>query len=141
MPLEELVDTFTRFEPAGPVEGHDNIKSCTSILDLIFRVLGLTYLGKTDCVHIKPVDVRPAPAAPLSPANLATALATMERVLAPLVVPETAYAQDARGSLPMDQAKRAGYTGESCSSCGSVRVRRNGTCIVCEDCGTTSGCS
>src|SRR5690606_1284888 len=42
VPLEELVDTFTftRFEPAGPVEGHEYIKNCTSLLDLVFRTLG-----------------------------------------------------------------------------------------------------
>jgi ribonucleoside-diphosphate reductase alpha chain len=40
-----------------------------------------------------------------------------------------------------EMSRRAGYTGDGCSSCGSMRVRRNGTCVVCEDCGTTSGCS
>jgi ribonucleoside-diphosphate reductase alpha chain len=39
------------------------------------------------------------------------------------------------------ESRMAGYTGDSCSSCGSMRVRRNGTCTVCDDCGTTSGCS
>jgi len=38
-------------------------------------------------------------------------------------------------------AKAQGYTGETCSTCGSARVKRNGSCTVCEDCGTTSGCS
>jgi ribonucleoside-diphosphate reductase alpha chain len=43
VPLEELVDsfTFTRFEPAGVVIGHEAIKNSTSILDYVFRVLGL----------------------------------------------------------------------------------------------------
>ena len=34
-----------------------------------------------------------------------------------------------------------GYTGNVCSTCGSARMRRNGTCELCEDCGSTSGCS
>ncbi len=34
-----------------------------------------------------------------------------------------------------------GYTGEQCENCGSMRVRRNGNCTVCEECGSTSGCS
>jgi len=34
-----------------------------------------------------------------------------------------------------------GYTGEQCSNCSSIRVKRNGSCLLCEDCGTTSGCS
>ena len=59
VPLEEYVEafTFTRFEPSGMVNGHDHIKMSTSVIDYIFRELGLTYLGRTDLVHIKPEDV------------------------------------------------------------------------------------
>jgi ribonucleoside-diphosphate reductase alpha chain len=41
VPLEEFVDkfAFTKFDPSGFVE-HPNIKSTTSIVDFIFRVLG-----------------------------------------------------------------------------------------------------
>ena len=39
------------------------------------------------------------------------------------------------------EAKSQGYTGEQCTECSSMRVKRNGSCTVCEDCGTTSGCS
>ena len=35
----------------------------------------------------------------------------------------------------------SGYTGDVCDTCGSVRMRRNGACLLCEDCGSTSGCS
>ena len=47
VPLEEFVETFTftRFEPQGMVSGHPNIKMATSIIDYVFRVLGLEYLG------------------------------------------------------------------------------------------------
>ena len=38
-------------------------------------------------------------------------------------------------------AKSMGYTGEQCANCGSIHVKRNGSCMLCEDCGTTSGCS
>jgi ribonucleoside-diphosphate reductase alpha chain len=34
-----------------------------------------------------------------------------------------------------------GYTGEQCTNCSSMRVKRNGSCLLCDDCGTTSGCS
>ena len=58
VPLEELVDTFTftRFEPAGNVQGHEAIKNATSILDYVFRALGYEYLGRQDFVHVKAVD-------------------------------------------------------------------------------------
>jgi len=56
VPLKEFVDkfTFTRFEPAGIVDGHPNVKMATSIVDYIFRVLGMEYLGRTDFVQVKP---------------------------------------------------------------------------------------
>src|SRR4029077_19322019 len=56
VPLNEFVDkfTFTRFEPSGVVNGHPNVKMATSIVDYIFRVLGMEYLGRTDFVQVKP---------------------------------------------------------------------------------------
>ena len=59
VPLEEYVDAFvfTRFDPAGPTRGHDNIKMATSVIDYIFRDLGLSYLGRTDLVQVKPEEL------------------------------------------------------------------------------------
>ena len=59
VPLEEYVDafTFTRFEPAGLVQGNDAIKNATSILDYIFRELAISYLGRNDLAHIDPSDI------------------------------------------------------------------------------------
>ena len=56
VPLEEYVDafTFTRFEPNGPVIGHENIKMATSILDYIFRELAVSYLGRYDLAQVQP---------------------------------------------------------------------------------------
>ncbi len=50
VPLDEFVDAFvfTRFDPAGPVTGNDQIRSATSILDYVFRELGVSYLDRTD---------------------------------------------------------------------------------------------
>nr|HPM41446.1 vitamin B12-dependent ribonucleotide reductase [bacterium] len=55
VPLEEYVDcfTFTRFEPQGVCD-HPNVKMATSVIDYIFRVLGMEYLGRTDFVQVKP---------------------------------------------------------------------------------------
>ena len=56
VPLEEFVDTFTfqTFEPRGMVEGHENIKMSNSIVDYVFRALGLEYLDRTDLVQVPP---------------------------------------------------------------------------------------
>ena len=59
VPLDEYVDafTFTRFEPAGPVQGNDAIKNATSILDYVFRELAVSYLDRTDLAHVQPSDI------------------------------------------------------------------------------------
>jgi ribonucleoside-diphosphate reductase alpha chain len=56
VPLQTYVDqfTFTRFEPQGIVEGHPYVKMATSIVDYLFRVLGVEYLGRYDLAHVKP---------------------------------------------------------------------------------------
>jgi len=58
VPLEEYVDafTFTRFEPAGPVQGNEAIKNATSILDYVFRELAVSYLSRFDLAHVDPRD-------------------------------------------------------------------------------------
>ena len=58
VPLDEYVDafTFTKFEPAGMVQGNDAIKNATSILDYIFRELGISYLGRHELAHVDQSD-------------------------------------------------------------------------------------
>ncbi|PZM11133.1 vitamin B12-dependent ribonucleotide reductase [Rhizobium tubonense] len=58
VPLEEYVDafTFTKFEPAGIVQGNDAIKNATSILDYVFRELAISYLGRHDLAHVDTSD-------------------------------------------------------------------------------------
>ena len=39
------------------------------------------------------------------------------------------------------EARIRGYEGDSCSECGNFTLVRNGTCLKCDTCGSTSGCS
>ena len=59
VPLEEYVEafTFTRFEPAGLVQGNETIKNATSILDYIFRELAVSYLARHDLAHVDPREI------------------------------------------------------------------------------------
>ena len=56
VPLEEYVDTFTfqTFEPRGLVEGHPNIKMSNSIVDYVFRALGVEYLHRDELAQVPP---------------------------------------------------------------------------------------
>ena len=69
VPLEEFVDTFTfqTFEPRGMVEGHENIKMSNSIVDYVFRALGLEYLNRTDLVQVPPKETPNKVTEPVEP--------------------------------------------------------------------------
>src|SRR5205814_1000952 len=122
VPLEEYVDafTFTRFDPSGPVQGNDFIKNATSILDYVFRELAISYLGRHDLAHVNPGDIG------------ATAIGG-EPQSAPQPAAEAA---DRRAA-----AKLRGYQGDACGECGNFTLVRNGTCLKCDTCGNTTGCS
>jgi len=59
VPLEEFVEafTFTRFGPAGVVEGDSAVPAATSMLDYVFRNLAVNYLGQT---NLAPATLEPA---------------------------------------------------------------------------------
>ena len=60
VPLEEFTDAFvfTRFEPNGIVQGHDQIKMVTSVIDYVFRELAVSYLGRNDLCQVQSEDLR-----------------------------------------------------------------------------------
>ena len=51
--------------------------------------------------------------------------------------------QDARSAAAEKraEAKAKGYEGEACGECGNFTLVRNGTCLKCDTCGSTTGCS
>jgi ribonucleoside-diphosphate reductase alpha chain len=215
VPLEEYVDafTFTRFEPAGLVQGNDMIKNATSILDYVFRELAVSYVGRTDLAHVVPEDLQPdtigggvnqgrsdtpvtaksmvsngltrgkitnqlvvvpgggsvtalkTQAAARQGGQAATALKAdvfsfadereaeerYEEIIerssaradgAPVKSFNTgARAAQAELSQKIAAARVRGYEGESCPECANFTLVRNGTCLKCDNCGSTTGCS
>ena len=138
VPLQKLVEkfTFTRFEPAG-ITTHPNVKFSTSILDFIFRVLGMEYLGRTDFVQVPPKGIQKNRAAQM--ARLAEVQKTIEMPLATPETPVTPTIADAGGGV---DAYLKGMMGDAplCDQCGHVTIR-NGSCYKCLNCGSTTGCS
>ncbi|NTW49459.1 MAG: vitamin B12-dependent ribonucleotide reductase, partial [Chlorobiales bacterium] len=149
MPLDELVNsfTFTRFEPAGMVDGHEAIKNSTSILDYVFRSIGYDYLGRQDFVHVKAVDEIPQDLEAQSNAEKKASRTEAhgsnghEHEFAAATNSGSTHANMDSTQMKFQEARVKGYTGEQCTNCGSMNVKRNGSCTVCEDCGMTSGCS
>jgi ribonucleoside-diphosphate reductase alpha chain len=141
VPLEELVDTFTftRFEPAGMVSGHEAIKNATSIIDYVFRTLGYDYTNRTDFVHVPEIDAKTKPVQPMQQVAPPTQPMPPTSVIEPQRVLIEAAGTDSTSTRVYGKAH--GYTGGICSHCNSTRVKQNGACTVCEECGTTTGCS
>ena len=143
VPLEEFVDKFifTRFEPAGMVD-HPNIKSATSVLDYIFRVLAYEYLDRDDLVHVlDPEHVSKLDQAnqELSQVRITAPAANNETVKAVAPKPVVAAAMAVNSA---DTKKLMGTSADApaCRQCGNITLR-NGTCYMCPNCGTTTGCS
>jgi ribonucleoside-diphosphate reductase alpha chain len=138
VPLEEFVDkfTFTRFEPSGMVTGHDNIKSATSIIDYIFRMLGYEYLGREDLVHVltKQNVVLGNPQMADEDKN------THENNFADAKVPQPKAASSFKLKPVLDISGGGQSDAPSCGNCGHIMVR-SGTCYKCLNCGTQGGCS
>ncbi|WP_315740007.1 adenosylcobalamin-dependent ribonucleoside-diphosphate reductase [Bradyrhizobium sp. SZCCHNR1093] len=140
VPLEEFVDAFTffRFEPSGFVQEHDRIKNATSIIDFVFRDIAINYLGREDLAHVTPEES--GHTAIGSGVMGQTAITVEIKEPAPRSVSDTRL----MGHTKLDKrsvAKLSGYTGDTCNSCGNVTMIRNGTCLKCDTCGETTGCS
>jgi ribonucleoside-diphosphate reductase alpha chain len=237
VPLEEYVDafTFTRFEPAGPVQGNDSIKYATSILDYVFRELAVSYMSRFDLAHVDPSESgfdaigkgvaegkepegqsqqatryvskgltrsrtdnlvvmrgggETRGSSPSSAGGEGSARSSVSSSLmaegrgggskvtalssshsgdtlegATALKQETEHDLSPTERLEQQQrsktgavthttttaaptkaerraeAKARGYEGEMCAECGNFTLVRNGTCMKCDTCGSTTGCS
>ena len=138
VPLEKFVNafSFTRFEPSG-MTTHPNVRTCTSIVDFIFRVLGMEYLGRTDFVHVAPESTQLSKyqslgsqevASKLEAAFIKEASEVSETQLSPAASALDKQLENMMGDAP------------ACSECGHITVR-NASCYKCLNCGASMGCS
>ena len=152
VPLEEFVDAFvfTKFEPSGMVSGNPQIKMTTSVIDYIFRELAVTYLGRHDLAHVGPEDILQRTLRPMENDEDDAPASAPIASYPPLSIETTPVFASVTASAPKDdggfqskfeRARQMGYTGDACSDCGSMTMVRNGTCLKCNTCGATSGCS
>ncbi len=148
VPLDAYVRqfTFTRFEPQGIVEGHPNIKFSTSIIDYVFRVLGVEYLKKYDFAQVPPKEEQEELQNPTDVA----AVQRLEGTHAPSEPPpaiepaeQVTFGFDDQGQQPNALDQQLGeMMGDApmCDKCGHITVR-NGACYKCLNCGNSMGCS
>jgi ribonucleoside-diphosphate reductase alpha chain len=137
VPLEEFVDAFvfTRFEPAGEVQGNEAIRSATSILDYVFRELGVSYLDRGDLASVDPLALN------------ADGLGRGKADGAPEPQPASRFISKgfSRGAapdnlvfLPVGDRQVAGRGADVCPACGDLALVRKGQALVCQTCGARS---
>jgi ribonucleoside-diphosphate reductase alpha chain len=151
VPLESYVEqfTFTRFEPQGPVMGHPNVKFATSMIDYIFRVLGVEYAKRYDLAHVPPEELQGEIS---NPTDVGAAKQAQEAAKGLMVPPPDLTAEGQRelfeavgaiGKAPNSMDEQLGaMMGDApmCDQCGHITVR-NGACYKCLNCGSSMGCS
>lgn len=108
-----------QYEPSGFVQDHPYIKNVQSISDLISKIIDIE-LGDYSRCQIKPAAM----------ASIVPRVSPLENQTSPESAP-----------TPPKKAEGEKVYGKTCSTCGSTRLRQNGTCMVCEECGSTTGCS
>ncbi|HCI03931.1 MAG: vitamin B12-dependent ribonucleotide reductase [Candidatus Peribacteraceae bacterium] len=157
VPIEVLCSKLvhTRFEPMGMTTNKE-IPMVTSIMDYLGRWLALKFLPKEQAMqfHNKELVQKAYEEGTKSKDAFAMRLpildegATVQIEDRGTIVEEKTSAEIEEQIMEveaaptkMEIAKLQGFTGSICTGCGSVRVKRNGSCEVCLDCGATSGCS
>lgn len=150
VPLEEYLDAFvfTKFEPSGPVAGHDHVKFCDSVIDFVFRELGLSYLSRIEYAHVAPPLASPEPMQ--KEVTPATDMDETDREFSEIMKVTRVEVNGAQGAGAPTRTERErlvsvarlkGYEGDPCPECGNMTMIRNGTCLKCDTCGGTTGCS
>ena len=139
VPLEEYVEkfTFTRFEPAGMVVGHANIKSATSIIDYIFRMLGFEYQGRTDLVHVLTEQNGITGNPQMDNSDFNTDESNVFEPVAGAGGSPDSY-RDRKYSVDLSMGVQS--DAPACNTCGHTTIR-SGTCYKCLNCGNSMGCS
>ena len=153
------------------MQGNDTIRNATSILDYIFRELAISYLDRTDLAHSIPEDNLDTLGEKVNSnkiskeAGLGKAEESLEMIKElsssgylrkrfPTVSGESQEEVVSAGSTvdinskqslqisdQITKAKMQGFEGDPCNECGNFTLVRNGTCLKCNTCGGTSGCS
>jgi ribonucleoside-diphosphate reductase alpha chain len=141
VPLQDLVRKFAhqRFEPSG-YTANPQIRMAKSVVDYIFRWLGITFIP-----GYEGVDSEALPVNRLKRAGQRATTATTEPALAAVGAASTGNngreTEPDLGGVRGLNAAMAHFQSDAppCQNCGTILVR-SGACYRCPSCGESSGC-
>lgn len=143
VPLEVICEKLIHkcFEPMGMTTNAE-IPFAKSIMDYLARWLALKFLPKDKATKFHNAEL--VERAYLDGTKSRDAFAMHLPIIDEGAAPQKILVEEELETDIQDrlvQAKIQGFTGAICTACGSTRMRRNGSCELCSDCGATSGCS
>jgi len=144
VPLDAFVKSFTfqKFEPSGMVTGGSGrVKMSTSIVDYIFRELGIHYLERDDLAHVTEEDLDKTSISKPEITDHGVMRTEGEKREVQMTLESPAFQSDLSARKERQAAIERGFTGDICENCEGSEMLRNGTCLKCNNCGETTGCS
>jgi ribonucleoside-diphosphate reductase alpha chain len=141
VPLRAFVHAFVgmRFEPAG-ITDDPEVRIANSLIDYLFRRLALEYLPYEERLELGILGTSER-LQPTLPGVEEQATPTGQGLdLAPHPSPEAAVPAQLEAPAPEEPAMGTAADAPMCMQCG-IQMTRAGSCYVCGECGTTSGCS
>ena len=140
------------------VEGHENIKMSNSIVDYVFRALGLEYLNRTDIVQNPPEESPSAPVEEITEPVVETqeteSQNSSKTTEVSNEVKEVQFVTKVKEVEALDTTEATSNSvttvhevlgdmmgdAPACPDCGHITIR-NGSCYKCLNCGNSLGCS
>jgi ribonucleoside-diphosphate reductase alpha chain len=118
--------------------GHANIKSATSIIDYIFRMLGYEYQNRTDLVHVITEQNGITGNPQMDGGDVNTDETNVYQPAAKVAVESGSSSGSRKYSVDVSMGVQS--DAPACSTCGHTTIR-SGTCYKCLNCGNSMGCS
>ena len=140
--FRELAISYLDRHDLGHVDREDLEVSTTGAgeaqSELVNKVTSRGFIRKQGLVVYS--NATTAAAAPAEEAVTTMRAATPEAAVVTEAVATTSNAEAVTAER-VQQARMQGYEGESCPECQNFTLVRNGTCLKCNTCGSTTGCS
>ena len=144
VPIDAFVKSFifSKFEPSGMIEGGSGrVKMSSSIVDWVFRELAIEYAGRDDLAHVAEEDLDQFSISKPQISEVGVVRSQGEKREVQMTLEASVAPLGSLEARARQAAKERGFTGDICDDCGGSQMVRNGTCLKCNECGATTGCS
>ena len=106
-----------------------------------FRELAIEYAGRDDLAHVAEEDLDQFSISKPQISEVGVVRSQGEKREVQMTLEASVAPLGSLEARARQAAKERGFTGDICDDCGGSQMVRNGTCLKCNECGATTGCS